>query len=526
MFKIAAILTSAAMLCTGTLLAAAPEASAACMEPAQPAQQCTVQRHAYIRICGDWREIPLRVVDEDREADYAAACGAMEAAGDPQGCAAAAELFERLGEYADWQERAERCRAKAEQLRQEAERLAREEAERKAAAKAKERSRRKAKAKKAGDFSIFAPYLEKLVAGRRRQAEQIAPGRDPYETLLDQYERGLTIEKCDAFFTTVRAAIVPLLEAVKSRGTPVRTDFLDQDWPIAGQRTLAQKIMKLWGLDPDRCTLAESEHPFTDGFNTRDVRITTHYMPRDVLSSLYSVAHEGGHALYELHVDPALDYTVLAGGASMGLHESQSRLFENMVGRSKGCIRLLWPTLRTLFGPQLSGVTEEEFYRAANRAEPGLIRTEADELTYCLHILVRYELEKALLHGELTVADLPAAWNARYKQYLGLDVPDDARGVLQDIHWAWGNFGYFPSYALGSAYAAQAMADLEKTIDFDAMYAEGDLRPLKDALTDRLWHYGGLKETGWLVESLCGGPFDPKYYVEYLTKKYTELYSL
>ena len=383
-----------------------------------------------------------------------------------------------------------------------------------------------AKAKKAGDFSIFAPYLEKLVAGRRRQAEQIAPGRDPYETLLDQYERGLTIEKCDTFFTTVRAAIVPLLEAVKSRGTPVRTDFLDQDWPIAGQRTLAQKIMKMWGLDPDRCTLAESEHPFTDGFNTRDVRITTHYMPRDVLSSLYSVAHEGGHALYELHVDPALDYTVLAGGASMGLHESQSRLFENMVGRSKGCIRLLWPTLRTLFGPQLSGVTEEEFYRAANRAEPGLIRTEADELTYCLHILVRYELEKALLHGELTVADLPAAWNARYKQYLGLDVPDDARGVLQDIHWAWGNFGYFPSYALGSAYAAQAMADLEKTIDFDAMYAEGDLRPLKDALTDRLWHYGGLKETGWLVESLCGGPFDPKYYVEYLTQKYTELYSL
>lgn len=224
-------------------------------------------------------------------------------------------------------------------------------------------------------------------------------------------------------FTTVRAAIVPLLEAVKSRGTPVRTDFLDQDWPIAGQRTLAQKIMKLWGLDPDRCTLAESEHPFTDGFNTRDVRITTHYMPRDVLSSLYSVAHEGGHALYELHVDPALDYTVLAGGASMGLHESQSRLFENMVGRSKGCIRLLWPTLRTLFGPQLSGVTEEEFYRAANRAEPGLIRTEADELTYCLHILVRYELEKALLHGELTVADLPAAWNARYKQYLGLTCP-------------------------------------------------------------------------------------------------------
>ena len=383
-----------------------------------------------------------------------------------------------------------------------------------------------AKAKKASDFSLFAPYLEKLVEGRRRQAEQIAPGKDPYETMLDQYEPGLTIEKCDAFFSTVRAAIVPLLEAVQTRGSAIRTDFLDQDWPIDGQRVVSQKVMKLWGIDTDRCVLAESEHPFTDGFNTHDVRITTHYMPRDLLSNLYSVAHEAGHALYELHVDPALDYTVLAGGASMGLHESQSRLFENMVGRSKGCIRLLWPTVHTLFGSQLSGVTEEEFYRAANRAEPGLIRTEADELTYCLHILVRYELEKALMHGELTVADLPAAWNAKYKEYLGLDVPDDAHGVLQDIHWGWGNFGYFPSYALGSAYAAQAMADLEKTIDFDAMYAEGDLAPLRDALTDRLWHYGNLKETAWLVESLCGGPFDPKYYVEYLTKKYSELYNL
>ena len=383
-----------------------------------------------------------------------------------------------------------------------------------------------AKAKKASDFSVFAPYLEKMVAGRRRQAEQIAPGKDPYETLLDQYEPGLTIEKCDAFFNTVRAAIVPLLEAVKTRGSAIRTDFLNQDWPIEAQRTLSQKVMKLWGIDPDRCTLAESEHPFTDGFNTHDVRITTHYMANDVLSNLYSVAHEGGHALYELHVDPELDYTVLAGGASMGLHESQSRLFENMVGRSRGCIRLLWPTVHTLFGSQLSGVTEEEFYRAANRAEPGLIRTEADELTYCLHIMVRYELEKALLHGELTVADLPAAWNAKYKEYLGLDVPDDAHGVLQDIHWAWGNFGYFPSYALGSAYAAQAMADLAKTIDFDAMYAAGDLAPLRDALTERLWHYGNLKPTAWLVESLCGGPFDPKYYVSYLTKKYTELYNL
>ena len=271
------------------------------------------------------------------------------------------------------------------------------------------------KAKKASDFASFAPSLEELVEGRRRQAAQIAPGKDPYETLLDQYEPGLTIEKCDKFFDTLRSAIVPLLEAVQTRGSAIRTDFLDQEWPVEQQRVLSRKVMELWGLDPGRCILAESEHPFTDGFHSRDVRITTHYMPRDVLSNLYSVAHEGGHALYELHVDPKLDYTILSGGASMGLHESQSRLFENLVGRSRGCIHLLWPTLQQLFPGQLAGVTEEELYRAANRAEPGLIRTEADELTYCLHIMVRYELEKALIHGELAVADLPAACNAKYK---------------------------------------------------------------------------------------------------------------
>lgn len=382
------------------------------------------------------------------------------------------------------------------------------------------------KAKRSNDFSLFAPYLERLVAARRRQASQIAPDRDPYEVLLDQFERGLTIERCDAFFAQLRAAIVPLLKAIADHGTPIRTDFLDQDWPVDGQRALAYKVMSLWGLDPAHCALAESEHPFTNGFNSKDVRITTHYMPRDVLSSLYSVAHEGGHALYELNIDPALNYTVLAGGSTMGLHESQSRLFENMIGRSRGFVHLLWPTLRTLFPAQLSGVSEEDFYRAACRVEPSLIRTEADELTYGLHVLVRYELEKALFHGELAVSELPAAWNAKYKEYLGVDVPDDAHGVLQDIHWSWGEFGYFPSYALGSAYAAQAMASLSAEIDFDAMLAAGDLTPLKTALTNRLWRYGCMKEPAWLTESLCGGAFDPKYYTEYLTKKYSELYSL
>lgn len=382
------------------------------------------------------------------------------------------------------------------------------------------------KAKRGNDFAAFAPYLEKIVAARRRQAHYIAPDRDPYEVLLDQYERGLTIAQCDAFFAALQAAVVPLLADIRARGRAVRTDFLRQDWPLEGQRALSAHIMALWGLDPGHCVLGESEHPFTVGFWRGDVRITTHYMPQNMVSNLYSVAHEGGHALYDGGSDPALDFTVLSGGSTMSLHESQSRLFENYVGRSRPFVHCLWPKLRELFPAQLDGVTEEEFYRAVNHAEPGLIRTEADELTYGLHVLVRYELEKALIQGTLAVADLPAAWNAKYKEYLGVEVPDDTRGVLQDIHWAGGDIGYFPSYALGSAYGAQAIDDLRRTLDLDSQIAAGNLAPLKEALRERLWKYGQMKEPQWLVRSLCGGPFDPGHYTDYLRRKYTALYNL
>ncbi|MGN0984096.1 MAG: carboxypeptidase M32 [Gemmiger sp.] len=382
------------------------------------------------------------------------------------------------------------------------------------------------KAKRNNDFAAFAPYLERIVEARRRQARFIDPDRDPYDVLLNQYERGLTMARCDEFFATVRATVVPLLADIRARGRAIRTDFLEQDWPMEGQRKLSAHIMALWGLDPDHCVQGESEHPFTTAFWRGDVRITTHFHPRDMVSSLYSVAHEGGHALYDSSVAPELDYTVLSSGSTMGVHESQSRLFENYVGRSRGFLHCLWPKLRELFPAQLDGVTEEEFYRAVNRAEPGLIRIDADELTYPLHIMVRYELEKALIQGTLRVADLPAAWNAKYKEYLGVDVPDDTHGVLQDIHWSAGDMGYFPSYALGSAYGAQAMDDLRRTMDLDAQIAAGDLAPLKAALKERVWQYGLMRQPQWLVNSLCGGAFDPTHYTDYLKKKYTELYAL
>ena len=381
------------------------------------------------------------------------------------------------------------------------------------------------KAKRTNDFSLFAPYLEKIIAARRAQARYFAPDRDPYEVLLDRYEKGLTIAQCDEFFATLRETIVPLLADIQTRGKAVRTDFLDQDWPIDAQRRVSKKIMELWGLDPAHCYLAESEHPFTTEFWRGDVRITTHYMPRDIFSNLYSVAHEGGHALYELNINPDYDYTVVTHGATMGIHESQSRLFENLVGRSRAFVHYLYPTLKELFPAQLADVSADEIWRAVNRAEPGLIRTEADELTYSLHIMVRYELEKRMFDGTLTAHDLPAEWNRLYKEYLGIDVPDDRQGVLQDSHWANGNIGYFPSYAIGSAYGAQYLLELSKVLDVDAVVRSGDLTPINNWLEEKIWKYGCMKDPVALFESVCG-PFRPEEYVAYLEKKFTEIYEL
>jgi carboxypeptidase Taq len=344
--------------------------------------------------------------------------------------------------------------------------------------------------------------------------------------MLDDYEKGFSMENLDRFFGVLKKELVPFLKKVMEEGKKVEDSFLKGDYPEKKQEELGRFLAEYVGFDFDRGVMAVSAHPFTTNLHNKDVRITTHYMPQDMFSNLYSVAHEGGHALYELNVDPKYDYTTLAGGATTGLHESQSRLFENYVGRSRAFIHYLYPTLLELFPQQLNGVTEEEIYRAVNRAEPSLIRTEADELTYSLHIMVRYELEKALMQGTLTVADLPAAWNAKYKEYLGVDVPDDTHGCLQDIHWAMGDMGYFPSYALGSAYSAQAVDDLRKTMDLDAQWAEGNMQPLKDALRSRVWQHGRAKEPQWLVQSLCGGAFDAAHYTNYLKNKYTELYGL
>ena len=381
-------------------------------------------------------------------------------------------------------------------------------------------------AKEKNDFAAFEPTLEKIFATYRKVAGYCAPEKDPYDYWLDQFEEGLDRARCDAFFATLRQHIVPLLARVQAK-PQLPDDILHGDFPLDKQQELSTWLMKTIGLDLEHCSLTTTEHPFTTSLGSHfDERITTHYHRDNFALSLFSVVHEGGHALYDTGSDSSLAYTVLDCGVSMGIHESQSRFYENLLGRSHAFCQLLFPKLAELFPEQMAGYTAEDLYKAVNRAEPSLIRTEADELTYCLHIMVRYELEKRVMAGELAVHDLPGEWNRLYKEYLGIDVPDDARGVLQDTHWAIGAIGYFPSYALGSAYGAQFMRKLRESVDVDACIAAGDFGPVNAWNREHLWQYGSTYEPMKLFEKATGERFDPTVFTGYLEKKYTELYGL
>lgn len=381
------------------------------------------------------------------------------------------------------------------------------------------------KAKNENDFSLFAPYLEKIVAYNRKFAGYYNPEMKPYDALLNEYEEGVTCEMLDDFFAQLRKTIVPLIRKIKD-AAPVDDSFLFLAYPIDKQRQLSDYLMEVMGMDRSVCGIGETEHPFTINFNTKDVRITTHYYENALASSMYSVIHEGGHALYELGGDPKYEYTFLYGGVSMGIHESQSRFYENLIGRSKGFVDLIFPKLQELFPQQLSDVSAQEFYQAVNKAEPSLIRTEADDLTYALHVMVRYEIEKRLIDGSLLVQDVPATWNALYKEYLGVDVPDDTRGCLQDSHWAGGSIGYFPSYALGSAYGAQMLHVMQQEIgDIEDLIASGKLQVVTKWLSEKIHRHASFYKPGVLFEMVCG-KFDAKYYTDYLLNKYSALYGL
>lgn len=382
-------------------------------------------------------------------------------------------------------------------------------------------------AKNNSDWSLFKPYLEKIVAFNQEFIELWGWKGTKYNTLLDMYEPGMTEEKLDEVFGALKSKLVPLVAAIGASANKPDVSFLRQTFAKEQQKAFSLFILNQMGYDFEAGRLDETVHPFATGLNPGDVRITTRYLPEDVVSALFGTIHEGGHALYEQNISKDLIGTNLCTGTSMGIHESQSRFWENMIGRSRPFWSRYYGDLQKTFPGQFDSVSAEAFYKGINEVKPSLIRIEADELTYNLHIMIRYEIEKALFAGTVQVADLPEVWNAKYKEYLGVVPADNGEGVLQDVHWSGGSFGYFPSYALGNMYAAQFRHTLLKKLpDAEKLVGEGNLLPIKEWLAAEIHQYGMLQTPSEIITRVTGEELNPDYLVEYLTAKYSDIYKL
>lgn len=380
-------------------------------------------------------------------------------------------------------------------------------------------------AKRAGDFAHFAPYLTRMVDFQRQFVELWGYEGHPYNALLDQFEPGLTVSQFDGISAALRAAITPLLSRIQAAG-PRGLDVMRTAFPRQGQERLGRWILQEMGFDFDRGRLDESEHPMTCGSATYDVRMTTHYHATG-LDAIFSCLHEGGHGLYMQGMDEGLNGTTLTDGASCGMHESQSRFYENFIGRSLAFWRYAYPEAQRCFPDALGQVPLEDFYAGINRVQSNPIRIEADEVTYNLHIMLRYELEKRMLDGSLSVADVRDAWRELSRDYLGLIPADDRTGVLQDVHWAGDLMGYFPSYTMGNLYAAQFYEALcREAPDLEAQLARGNLGLVRDWLQERIHRFGKTKRPDDLLRDVTGKGLDPTALTRYFEGKYAAIYAI
>lgn len=382
-------------------------------------------------------------------------------------------------------------------------------------------------ARKKNDFALFRPYLEKIVQTLIRFIDYWGYEGNRYNTLLDDYEPGITVEQLDPIFAALREKTISLLSAITSSAYKPDTRFLKQPFGIAEQEAFSRYIVERIGYDFQAGRLDRSAHPFATGFAPTDVRITTRYDPHHFGVALFSSIHEAGHAIYEQNISMDLYGTPLCDGASFGIHESQSRFWENMVGRSRAFWEFFYPDLQKAFPAQFNGVSLDQFYAAINEAIPSLIRTEADELTYNLHIMIRYEIEKALINQTIEVGDLPQIWNAKMQEYLGIVPANHSEGVLQDMHWSGGNFGYFPSYSLGNVYAAQFAHTMRQQLgDYEQMLAAGEFAPIRDWLRENIHQHGKLKSPAQLLADVTGEAVNVDYLVNYLENKFRAIYQL
>jgi carboxypeptidase Taq len=373
-------------------------------------------------------------------------------------------------------------------------------------------------AKAASDFSLFAPHLERQLELKHRYIDCFPAGENPYDVLLEDYEEGTTTAEVEAVFDTLKPELLSLVEKV--RDARVDLSPLHGSFPIAKQREAGERVLAAFGSGTGSWRLDETPHPFASSPGIGDVRLTTHYDETN-LTSLFSTMHEFGHGVYEWGVDPSLARTPLGSGTSSAVHESQSRTWENLVGRSPGFWRWFFPQLQSIFTDELTAVDEGAFYAAINAVRPTLVRVDADEVTYGLHIILRFELEQELLSGAVGVNEVQEAWNARVHDYLGLDVPDDAHGVLQDMHWSIGLIGYFATYQLGNVMSVQlwrrAVADLG---DVEEQFERGEFVPLREWLRENVYRQGRRYRPRELLRRVTGSDLDPAPYLAYLRTKF------
>jgi carboxypeptidase Taq len=387
-----------------------------------------------------------------------------------------------------------------------------------------------AAARRNDDFAAFLPHLKEMIkiAGQKAEFWGFGDRADHtvYDGLLDIYEPGLFASEISAVFTPLRERLTGLLNKIKLC-PPINAAFLDQDYAVEDQIRFNSKLMDYLSFDKNRGRLDVSAHPFTTTLGSDDIRITTRYFPRNFLSGVFSVIHESGHAFYEMGFPREIRDTCLAEGASMAFHESQSRFWENVIGRSRAFWKGLYPKLQDCFPGQLKAVDLDEFCRALNQVKRSLIRVDADEVSYALHIILRFDLEKRLFSGELEPENLPVAWREKMREYLDLECPSDADGVLQDVHWSMGSFGYFPSYALGNIYGLQIFRKLQSDLpDFEELIARGDFGTVRTWLGDTIYRWGCRLEPAELLMKITGEKLSVIPFVEYLETKYTELYGL
>ena len=382
-------------------------------------------------------------------------------------------------------------------------------------------------ARSASDFSMFKESLEKVRDVNKEIVALITDRttKTVYDELLDDYERGISSEKIDECFEACKERLIPLLKKIMSSKKQIRRDFMSIEVTDEQQAKMAKWLLETMNFDLTRGAFTTSEHPFTSGLGRDDTRVTTHYYPTNFSGSIYSIVHEGGHALFD-SLQPRENYDhFITEGKTMGMHESVSRMYENRIGRSKEFVHLIYPKVCEIFPQVMDGVSENELYEALNIVEPSLIRTEADELTYTFHIIIRYEIEKELIDGNLSIDDVPKLWNEKYKEYLGIEPETDRDGVLQDVHWTFG-FGYFPAYAIGNMYNAIYYNRMKQEIDLNSLVSKGDFATINNWMSENVFKKADrLSPSEWLKD-ITGKDLSADDFLDYLEEKYTELYEL